>query len=250
MSIAYSSYLAWGAQAKVKELIERYPEWLPPEKQSEKREYIPIKDDHLKDELASSIDLHTILKASIELAQETSLPELLRKLMTILIENTGAQNGSLLLIQNDRWFLKVQGSIDPGQGFSMESSPLEYFSPQAGQPYLPISIIHYVINLKEPLVLEDASASRQFNRDAYIQTRQPKSVLCAPLLNQGQLIGILYLENNLASGAFTTDRLEIVSLLSGQAAVSIEKARMYENLETLVEERTRELSDANQRLQA
>jgi PAS domain S-box-containing protein len=248
LMIAYSFYQAWGAQAKVEELIARYPEWLPPEAQIQDRDYIPLTKSRSKDELASSIDLHTILKASMELAKETSLPELLRKLMTILIENTGAQNGSLLLIQNDRWFIKIQGSINPEQGFSMESTPLEYLSPQAGKPYLPISIIHYVINLKQPLVLEDASASRQFNRDVYIHTRQPKSILCVPLLNQGQLIGVLYLENNLASGAFTTDRLEIVSLLSGQAAVSIEKARLYENLETLVQERTRELLDANSRL--
>ena len=249
LHIAYSSYQAWGAPAKVADLAERYPDWLLSGKDSETREGISAPSEkQSKNDLASSIDLQTILKVSLELSQETNLEELLRKLMEFLIENTGAQNGSLLLARNDRWFLKVRGSTDPETGFSLESIPLDYLSPWAGGPYVPISIIHYVVNLKETLVLEDATASRQFSRDAYIQSRKPKSVLCAPLMNQGVLTGIIYLENNLTAGAFSPNRLEIVKMISGQAAVSIEKARLYENMEMLVEERTRELSDANQRL--
>ena len=246
---AYSAYQAWGSQAKINDLERRYPEWLPPGKEIENRQLIPSSTSQPRDEFTTAIDLHTILKASMELSQETNLEDLLRKLMAILIENTGAQNGSLLLIQNDRWQLRIQASTDTHLGFSLESTPLEYLSPQFNKTYLPISIIHYVINLKEPLVLEDASATRQFNRDAYIQTQRPKSILCIPLLNQGTLTGVIYLENKLTSGVFNSDRLEIVRLLSGQAAVSIEKTRLYENMEMLVEERTRELSAANRRLQ-
>jgi PAS domain S-box-containing protein len=245
---AYFAYLAWGAAAKVADLVSRYPDWLPPGKDQETREQIPVEEGGPAEQLASSIDLSTILKASMELAQETNLEVLLRKMMAILMENAGAQNGSLLLIQNDRWVLKVQGSADLEDGFAMLSTPLEYLSSQAGKFHLPISIINYVINLKTDLVLEDAAASRQFYRDAYIQNRRPKSILCAPLMNQGELTGVIYLENNLTTGAFTSDRLEIVRLLSGQAAVSIEKARLYETMESRVQERTRELSDANRRL--
>jgi PAS domain S-box-containing protein len=245
---AYYAYLAWGAAAKVADLINRYPDWLPPGKATETKEAIILEEAGPAKELASSIDLNTILKASMELAQETNLEVLLRKMMTILMENAGAQNGSLLLLQNDRWVLKIQGSTKQENGFAMLSTPLEYLSPQIGNIYLPISIIHYVINLKTDLVLEDGATSRQFFRDAYIQSRRPKSILCAPLMNQGALIGVIYLENNLTTGAFTSDRLEMVRLLSGQAAVSIEKARLYETMELQVQERTRELSDANRRL--
>ena len=248
LATAYSSYLAWGALAKVKDLENRYPEWLPPGKESQQTVVNPPVEDRAANELASTIDLNTIIKASIELSQETSLEELLRKMMAILMENAGAQHGLLLLVQNDRWFLKVRGSTDPEEGFAYLSTPMEYLAPRVGEPYIPISIIHYVMNLKEDLVLEDASNSRQFSRDPYITRRQPKSVLCAPLLNQGLLTGVIYLENNLIAGAFTSDRLEIVRLLSSQAAVSIENARLYEDLETRVEERTRELSNANRRL--
>ncbi|HJS20155.1 MAG TPA: AAA family ATPase [Anaerolineales bacterium] len=245
---AYHSYLAWGATAKVKQLENRYPEWLPPQAEDEEQEIISAVEDHPMDEIASAIDLNTILKASIELTQETSLPELLRKLMAILIENAGAQNGSLILYQNDRWFLRLQGSTDPEEGFVFLSTPLDYMSPRVGEFVIPTSIIHYVINLKEDLVLEDASTTRQFGRDPYVEERQTKSILCAPLMNQGVLSGVIYLENNLVTGAFTSDRLEIVRLISGQAAVSIERARLYETMEAQVEERTRELSAANRKL--
>jgi len=204
---AYYAYLAWGATEKVSDLINRYPDWLPPGKDDQRRDIPALNEDRASDQLTSAIDLSTILKASVELSQETDLEELLRKMMMILIENAGAQSGSLLLVQNDRWFLKVQGSTDPEYDFILLSTPLEYLSPQLSKSYIPVSIIHYVINLKTDLVLEDASTSRQFSRDAYIQMRRPKSVLCAPLLNQGNLIGVVYLENNLTAGAFTSDRL-------------------------------------------
>ena len=245
---AYASYLAWGAKAKLQDLINRYPDWQFLEKENGKRRVaLPVQDSPTND-LGEAIDLNTILKASMELAQETNLEELMRKMMTVLIKNAGAQSGLLILNQNDRWYLKIRGSTDPGKGFSLLSTPLDYLSPQVSGSYLPISIIHYVINLKEDLVLEDATASRQFNRDAYIHARRPKSILCAPLLNQGSLIGVVYLENNLTAGAFTSSRLEMVRLISSQAAVSIEKARLYETMELQVQERTRDLLEMNRRL--
>jgi PAS domain S-box-containing protein len=246
---AYYAYLAWGASTKVADLIHRYPDWLPPGKDREPWKLASAEEEESPaEQLTTAIDLSTILKASMELSQETNLEELLRKMMSILIENAGAQNGSLLLLQNDRLILKAQGSTDDENGFAILSTPLEYLSPQIGKLYLPTSIINYVTNLKTDLVLEDATTSRQFNRDAYIQSRRPKSILCAPLMNQGVLTGVIYLENNLTTGAFTSDRLEMVRLISGQAAVSIEKARLYETMELQVQERTRELSDANKRL--
>ena len=168
--------------------------------------------------------------------------------MSFLIENTGAQNGSLVLWREEGWFLEVQHSAEPEQKFALLSIPLNTQSPKASELPIPVAVVNYVLNSQVDLVLADASTSNQFSQDPYIQNRQPKSILCAPLLNQGVLRGVVYLENNLITGAFTSDRLEIVHLISGQAAASIEKARLYEQLETLVEKRTRELSDANQKL--
>jgi signal transduction histidine kinase len=118
------------------------------------------------------------------------------------------------------------------------------------------SIINYVAHTQENVVLNDATHEGQFTRDSYIVATQPKSILCTPLLNQGKLSGILYLENNLTTGAFTPDRVETLSILSAQAAISIENSRLYEQLEdysrTLevkVDERTQELKEKNQELQ-
>ena len=246
---AYYSYQAWGAEAKLKDLEKRYPEWLPPRLPEETQSSLSVEGGrHLKDEITSSIDLNTILKASLELAQQTNLDELLCRLMSFLIENTGAQNGSLILWREDGWYLEVQRSAEPGQKITLLSIPLNAQIAPGDELPIPASVVYYVINSQVDLVLEDASNSSQFSQDPYIQSRQPKSILCSPLVNQGVLRGVIYLENNLISGAFTSDRLEIVHLISGQAAASIEKARLYEHLETLVENRTRELSETNRKL--
>src|SRR5262249_51203 len=124
-------------------------------------------------------------------------------------------------------------------------------------------MIHYVARATEPIVLNDATQEGIFITDPYIVRKQPKSILCIPILSQGRLVGIIYLENNLAAGAFTPDRLEVLSLLSSQAAISIENAVLYKHLEeakeeledyskTLefkVEQRTQELQKRNQELE-
>ncbi|HWU40094.1 MAG TPA: GAF domain-containing protein, partial [Candidatus Acidoferrum sp.] len=228
----------------MKDLLGRYPEWLLPERGGEKQGFIlPDVGDRSGGEFAPSIDLNTILKASLELAHETNLEELLRRLMDILFENAGAQKGALILLREDRWFLEVQGSTDPENRFAFVSTPLEEQGAQ-----VPLNIVYYVINSEADVVLENASGSLLFGQDRYIRRQRPKSVLCAPLLNQGVLSGVVYLENNLAAGAFTADRLEIVQLISGQAAVSIENARLYATMDAQVKERTRELAEANQKL--
>src|SRR5262249_20681124 len=135
--------------------------------------------------------------------------------------------------------------------------------PVETRPDLPTTIIHYVGRTKEQVVLSDATHEDVFTTDPYITKRQPKSVLCVPLIKRGKLTGILYLENNLATGAFTPDRLEVLNLLSAEAAISIENARLYRSLEeanerladyskTLeqkVEERTQALQEKNWELE-
>jgi signal transduction histidine kinase/CheY-like chemotaxis protein len=115
---------------------------------------------------------------------------------------------------------------------------------------IPASIINYVAHTQEILLVDDATDETNFASDAYIIQRQPKSVLCIPILNQGKLIGILYLENNLTVKAFIPDRVEILKLLSSQAAISIENARIYNKLEQKVKERTAELEIAKEESEA
>ncbi|HTP01053.1 MAG TPA: GAF domain-containing protein [Anaerolineales bacterium] len=248
---AFEAYDTWGAKAKTAELMSRHPQWLAAALQRGKHVHLYAAGPARSTERsAPSMDLDSILKASLELSQETNLEELLRTLMSILIENAGAQNGSLVLWRDANWYLEVQDSTKEGRDFAVVSTPLQDQAGTNGMDLLPAAIIHYVINTRAPLVLPDASESAWFAQDAYIRARLPKSILCAPLMNQGVLTGVVYLENNVTAGAFTSERLEMVQLISSQAAVSIEKARLYENLEAQVEARTRQLSEANKRLEA
>jgi len=109
-------------------------------------------------------------------------------------------------------------------------------------------VINFVRRTRKDVVLSDASNEGSFILDPYIIKQDIKSIICTSILNQGKLIGILYLENNLIVGAFTADRIQILKLLSTQAAISLENARLYANLEEKIEERTRELNENNLRL--
>lgn len=137
----------------------------------------------------------------------------------------------------------------------LNSIPVDSIDSDSQIPVLPTPIINYVFRTQKDIVLDDAVSEAKFNRHPYIIATQPKSVLCTPLLYQGKLSGILYLENNLITGAFTSDRVEVLNILSAQAAISIENSRLYEQiedynrtLEQKVETRTLELQQKNEEL--
>jgi signal transduction histidine kinase len=162
--------------------------------------------------------------------------------MRIVIENAGAQTGFLLLQQNGQWLIQAKATINSNEVETSRSQTLEDSSEVA------VGIIHYVARTKEYVVLNDATRAGNFANDPHIQTQQPKSVLCVPLINQTKLTSILYLENNLVSGVFTPERLELLYLLSSQMAISIENARLYADLEDKVKERTKNLAAQNAKL--
>ncbi|MEH2245434.1 MAG: GAF domain-containing protein [Nostoc sp.] len=166
--------------------------------------------------------------------------------MTIVIENAGAEKGYLLLKQQGEWQIAASGTIDSDAVKVREAIPIQTFS----KPILSNAIIDYVVRTKDSVVLSDAANAGNFTRDSYIHQQQAKSILSFPLLNQGKLIGIVYLENNLTTGAFTPERMEVLNLLSSQAAISIENATLYNTLEQKVAERTQELSQALKDLKA
>jgi class 3 adenylate cyclase len=169
------------------------------------------------------------MKASQAISGEIVLDKLLATLIKIIIENAGAQKGFLILESKGKLVIEVKGSVDGDNVTVLQSIPVG----AKASACLPVAIVNYVARTKESVVLNDATREGKFTLDPYIQENQPKSILCAPLINQGQLSGIVYLENNLTGGAFTADRLEMLNLLSTQAAISIENARLYTNVEEL-----------------
>ncbi|MEE9398001.1 MAG: ATP-binding protein [Methylococcales bacterium] len=228
---AHYAYRRWGAIAKVKDVEQRYEAVLVGAWQQLQRPTVTTVSTSTG-ETARLLDIQTLVKASHTLSGEIVLPRLLEKMMRVMIENAGAENGFLLLPGRDCWCIEAEGALNQAEVRVLQSIPLETASGQHKIPQISEAIVNYVIRTRESLVLNDAVHEGRFSHDAYVVKRQPKSVLCIPLLNQGHLTGLLYLENNLTTGAFTSERLELLKLLSSQAAVSIENARLYANLQS------------------
>jgi PAS domain S-box-containing protein len=219
-------YLKWGAIAKVRALEREYADLI------ERAETESIQN-HLSASLISYqnlellVDLKSVLQASQALSSEIILETLLAKLMKIAIANTGAQKGLLILPKEGNWSIEAEGTVDSDDVCSLQSIPLDAVKDNSQTPYLSIAVVNYTLHSREGLVLNDASNEGDFTHDPYIMATKARSILCYPLLNQGKLNGILYLENNLITGAFTSDRLEVLKVLSSQAAISLQNARLY-----------------------
>ncbi|MEH2068269.1 MAG: AAA family ATPase [Nostoc sp.] len=247
---AYYGYARWGANAKVADLERRYPQLLAPILQQTRS---PLSTHETIFNLGTvtstsftsssstsvsvSLDLAAILKASQTLSGEIELEKLLSKLLHILIENSGAEKCVLLLSYEEQ--LMVQSVAHIGTDFC--SVLLKPQSLEDSED-VPISLIDTVKRSLQPTVITDATVHGQFINDPYIQRQQPKSILCSPILHQGKLLGVLYLENNLVSGAFSSDRVELLNLLCAQAAISLENARLYENSQNYAQQLTQSLA--------
>ncbi len=250
---AYYLYTRWGAKAKVEQLEENYPQLISHSWVSKPIHYSSDQTAqvHTGSQAIEALDLATVIKASQAISGEIVLDKLLSILMKVLIENAGAQVGYLLLQTEGELFIEAKGSASSEEINLLQSIPIEN-SDLDGNP-----IINYVVRTRETVVIHDVNREVNFMNDPYLKTRQSQSILCLPLINQGKLTSIVYLENNLVTGAFTCDRLEILKILSAQAAIAIENARLYFNLaeynrtlQTKVEERTAELAQAKQKAEA
>ena len=225
---AHYGYTRWQAFAKVKDLEKQYPELITrtPVGSSKTLTQLTTNQTSTSNYLAEALDLATVLKGSKAISEEIVLDKLLANLMTISIENAGAEVGYLLLNSPDsadgnteKLSVGASGTL-AGDSIAVERSLLV-------EKNLPESIINYVARSQKTVVLNNAAVEGDFTRDSYIKQNKTKSVLCAPLVDRGKLIGIVHLENNLAPGAFTQERLQIIKLLSGQAAIAIANAKLY-----------------------
>jgi class 3 adenylate cyclase len=233
---AYQCYRGWGAEAKLKQLEQLYPKYLLGIKGGTTSMRLSGTSDTMSISAdASKLDMASVLKASTIISGEVILSKLLSVLMNVVIENAGAQRGFILLERKGELFIEAQVEA-VGEVTEVHHIPF------AKSDKLAASVVAFVSRTKESIVLDDAPADSRFHADEYIQQHQPISVLCLPIIHLGKFIGLLYLENNLVRGAFTENRIHILKLLSGQIAVSINNALLYDELEQKVEERTVELA--------
>ena len=257
MKEAHYCYERWGATAKVKDLETRYPQLLTQSPTVARTSSTRTTNPRTTTGNSSgeALDLATVMKASQAISGEIVLEQLLSSLIQILIENAGAQTGCLILHKDGEWVIEASRAVDSSahsEAYAtrvLQSIPIDN--------HLPVAIINYVERTLESVVLNDATREGNFTNEPYIRQHQTKSILCAPLLNQGKLVGLFYLENNLSTGAFTAEQLEVLNLLSSQAAISIENANLYtqlgeysRSLEQKVSQRTAELAEATRQAQA
>ena len=205
---SYSKFKKWGAVNVLNLLKEKYPN------------FTLFKDKKVNEE---SIDLTALSKSSTLFFNEIKLSSLTQKIMEVILQNTGAQKGALFIKKNNQ--LEIQYNTNKDN--------------------IPLSVINYVERTSEFLVLDNAYDDLRFNKDRVIKDKEIKSILCMPILKASELIGVLYLENNLGKGFFTDDRFQFIKIISSQIGSSIENAILYSNLEERVQERTVELAEKN-----
>jgi PAS domain S-box-containing protein len=229
------AYLHWGASAKVQHLDQKYARLLSHISSDTTATYDITAESRLSGSSSQTtpggrsdvLDLQTVIKASQAISGEIMLGTLLEKLMEIVIENAGAQTGFLILEKEGQLVIEAEGRVDKTEVTVLQSTPVG----TAENPDLSVAIVNYVYRTRENVVLNDATETGPFSQDAYVIQNRPVSILCTPLINQGKLSGILYLENKATTGAFTPARLELLKLLSAQIAISIENASLYTNVE-------------------
>jgi histidine kinase len=234
---SYNAYREWGAGAKLRQLEQVYNRYVSGVNQPTGSIMESGTVTNTSSMIHGSVlDITTVLKAANSISGEVVLSKLLNVLMGIVIENAGAQKGVLLL--EDNGILYIEAVKDMADNFI---SILPHLNPDAAGTAA-MSILAYVKRTKENVVINNAALDTRFQKDDYVVKYAPKSIMCIPIMHQGKFIGIFYLENNLTSGAFTQERINLMSLLSGQIATSIENALLYDSLGKKVKERTAELA--------
>ena len=238
---AAQAYQRWGAMAKVAQLNERYPRFVRSSLPSSITTTTKSAGSSTSRDALYGMDLESITRASRALSGEVVLSNLLEKLMQIVIENAGATRGVFIESRPDGlWVMAVAES----------EKRVQIQEPKLLTQYQDVShsIVNYAARTQQELALDQPAREPQYAKDAYLQQGQPEAVLAFPVVHKGELIAVIYLENDLTEGAFTSERVEVLRVLSAQMAISLDNARLYEQLDEKVKARTRQLNEKNQEL--
>lgn len=182
-------------------------------------------------------DLTLVVKALQTISDEIVLDRLLDKLLKIIVENIGAEKGFLILKKGDSFIVEVCASSNRNSDEPFQPVLLDDCEELSG------SVVRCVIETCQNVILNGTQEENLFAGDSYVTRNKPKSILCAPIMHHGNLTGIVYLETGSVPGAFTPERVEMLRLLSSQAAISIENAKLYMNLEASEKSLRKEISE-------
>src|ERR1700678_1549882 len=145
--------------------------------------------------------------------------------MRLTVELAGAERGLLILLREDEPQIEAEAIT------SHEGAAVTVWRTAVTPFDLPQSALHYVIRTRERVLLDDASVENLYSQDEYLRWKHPRSVLCVPIVKQSKLVGVPFLENNLTPRAFPADRVAVLELLAAQAAISLENAGLYSDLQ-------------------
>ena len=223
-------YRSWGAEGKVRQLDRVYPHLAREDGVPQPRQTI---NEHLE-----GLELATVLKALEAVSGEIVLERLIDTLLRLAIEHAGAERGVLLISEAAGLVMRAEATVSAG------AVTVRLCDARVGADDLAESVVQFVARAQERVILDDASTSDTFSTDTYIRRTHARSILCLPLVKQGRLIAVLYLENHLASGVFTSARIAVLQVLAPQAALALQNSRLYRELE-MREAKIRQLVDAN-----
>lgn len=230
---AYDLYEQWNAFGKCKLMKQQRPDLFGDK-------VIQIAGATRTNFSTAALDYGSLIKASNSISSKIKLDELIQRLMNVLLENAGADRGVLMIPKNDELFILAEGKSGPDNIQSNISIPVK------GSQKIPQSLINYCWNTQETKSFSYALRDENYADDPYVQKNQVRSMICLPLTNKGNKVGLIYLENKLLEGVFTANKLEVLNMLAGQIGISIDNAILYENLESKVIERTMDLEKQKQ----
>ncbi|WP_448266634.1 AAA family ATPase [Nostoc sp. DSM 114159] len=255
MQEAYYCYARWGAKAKIEDLEKRYPQLLQSILQQQRINFNTLETISFRGTSSSTrtsttgstgisqtFDFTSVLKAAIAISGSLELDRLIASLTQIILENSGAKKVVLILPQDEDTAVRGEPLLKKVSGDNWQVRAITFINHDQIQTILepqllancqdiPAKIINYVKNTQQTVVIDNCKTDTIGLIGEYMQRTQPQSVLCTPIINQGRLVGILYLENQLTQGVFTSDRLSIVNFLCTQAAISLENAQLYNHLQ-------------------
>ena len=222
MKKAVYLYRKWGASRKAQDLEQRFSpllnQWMP---ETTPGFTLPVTSE----DRSRRIDLETVMRGSQTISKEMETRGLLQQIMLLVIENAGAEKGFLILNKGEELIIAARSV--PKSGLDILTDPV----PVETCPDLSPAVVRYVARSREDLVISNATAENLFSTDDYVRTRKPRSLLCIPVMHGNRLTGVLYLENNQISGVFTPERVQVLRLLSSQAAISLANAEFYAQLQ-------------------
>ena len=257
---AAEHYQKWGASGKVLQLQQEFPGLSQKEPQkigsssrrsgshhSSSRQGDPL---HTGSVSTDKLDLESIYKSAQAISGKVAWDDLVESMLSIVMESVGANRGVLLLKEESDWTIEASKVVD-GATSPVDRDGRERFvaSSTTTQSNCPASVVNYVLNSGQTLILDSEDLTEPFTTDEYFRRGQDLSVLCAPIHSHDQLTAMLYLENNLSSGVFNRQRARILNVLMAQISISLENARLYEDLERRVAKRTEELAEKAEQLE-